>query len=69
MQFKINGPPQPFDSLGLFTLLRTYSRRVKEDDANSPVETWEQILTRCINACNTQLKCNFTQEEAQEFFD
>ena len=69
MQFKINGPPQPFDSLGLFTLLRTYSRRVKEDDPNSPVETWEQILTRCINACNTQLKCNFTQEEAQEFFD
>lgn len=69
MQFKINGPPQPFDSLGLFTLLRTYSRRVKDDDPNSPVETWEQILTRCINACNTQLNCNFTQEEAQEFFD
>lgn len=69
MQFKINGPPQPFDSLGLFTLLRTYSRRVNENDVNSPIENWAQILTRCINACNTQLKCNFTQEEAQEFFD
>ena len=69
MQFKINGPQQPFDSLGLFTLLRTYSRRVNENDPNSPVENWGQILTRCINACNDQLKCGFTQEEAQEFFD
>jgi len=69
MQFKINGPQQPFDSLGLFTLLRTYSRRVNENDPNSPVENWAQILTRCINACNDQLKCGFTQEEAQEFFD
>lgn len=69
MKFKINGPTQPFDSLGLFTFLRTYSRKLNEEDANSSIENWGQCLSRCINACNTQLKCNFSQEEAQEFFD
>lgn len=69
MKFNIHGPKQPFDSLGLFTFLRTYSRRVDENDSNSPIENWSQCLTRCINACNKQLNCGFTQEEAQEFFD
>jgi intein/homing endonuclease len=69
MKFEINGPNQPFDSLGLFTFLRTYSRKLKEEDPNSSIENWSQTLTRCINACNSQLKCGFSQEEGQEFFD
>jgi len=60
---------QPFDSLGLFTFLRTYARRHKDDDPNSSVETWEECITRVVNSCNTQLNCNFTDEERQEFFD
>ena len=69
MKFKVNGEVQPFDALGLMVYLRTYGRRLREDDPNSPIENWAQCLTRCVNACNSQLGCNFTQEEAQEFFD
>ena len=61
--------PQPFDSVGLFTFLRTYARRLDESDPHSEVESWQQTLTRVVEACNSQLKCNFTQEEKQEFFD
>lgn len=68
-KFKIKGNPQPFDALGLMVYLRTYGRRLREEDPNSPVENWAQCLTRCVNACNTQLNCNFSEEEAQEFFD
>lgn len=56
-------------SLGLFTFLRTYSRRLDPNDVNSYVESWEQCLTRVINACNTQLKVGFTKEEEKELFD
>ena len=66
--FKIS-KPQPFDSLGLFTYLRTYARRRDENDPQSSVETWQECLSRVVNACNTQLNVNFTSEEQQEFFD
>jgi hypothetical protein len=69
MNFQVNGVRQPFDALGLMVYLRTYARRLNEEDVDSPVENWAQCLTRCVNACNTQLNCGFTQEEAQDFFD
>ena len=69
MNFQVNGERQPFDALGLMVYLRTYARRLNEEDIDSPVENWAQCLTRCVNACNSQLKCGYTQEEAQEFFD
>ena len=61
--------PQPFDSLGLFTYLRTYARRHDESDPHSTVESWQECLTRVVNACNSQLNVGFTPDEKQEFFD
>lgn len=60
---------QPFDSLGLFTYLRTYARRHDAQDPNSTVETWKECISRVVNACNTQLGVGFTPEESQEFFN
>lgn len=60
---------QPFDSLGLFTFLRTYARRHDEADPYSSVESWSECLTRVVNACNTQLNVNFSYDEKQEFFN
>ena len=65
--FKSYGPA-PFNSLGLFTFLRTYARRKDENDPNSFVETWDECLTRVVNACNTQLNVGFTEDELQEFY-
>lgn len=59
----------PLTSLGLFTFLRTYSRRIVEDDPNSPLETYQMALKRIINGCNEQLHIGFTDEEQCEIFD
>ena len=67
-QFIVNNK-QPFDSLGLFTYLRTYARRHNEEDPHSTVESWSECVTRIVNGCNSQLNTNFTNEEKQEFFD
>ena len=61
--------PQPFDSIGLFTYLRTYARRHIENDPNSTIESWKECITRVVNACNTQLGVGFTEVERQEVFD
>jgi ribonucleoside-triphosphate reductase len=66
--FTVNNE-QPFDSLGLFTYLRTYARRHDEEDPHSTVETWKECVTRVVNGCNSQLNTGFTPEENQEFFD
>ena len=60
--------PPPFNSLGLFTFLRTYARRHDENDVNSTIESWEECITRVINASNTQLHCNFSIDEMNELF-
>ena len=67
-KYKIDNP-QPFDSLGLFTFLRTYARRHDELDPNSTIENWEECITRVVNATNTQLKVGFSAKERQELFD
>lgn len=58
----------PFDTMGLFTFLRTYARRHDETDPNSTVETWDETIKRVIKASNDQLKCDFTEEEQKELF-
>lgn len=60
---------QPFTSLGLFTYLRTYARRHDETNPSSTVESWDECITRVVNACNTQLHVNFTEEEKNEVYD
>lgn len=61
--------PPPFTTLGLFTFTRTYARRLNEMNIESSVESFKQTIERVVNSCNTQLKCNFTDEELQELFD
>jgi ribonucleotide reductase class II len=68
LEFKTDNP-QPFDSLGLFTYLRTYARRHDEENPNSTVESWKECITRVVNATNTQLNVGFSPEEQQELFD
>lgn len=58
----------PFDTMGLFTFLRTYSRRHRGDDVNSTIETWNETLNRVIKAVNTQLKVGFLDEEKKELY-
>ena len=68
LEFKTDNP-QPFDSLGLFTYLRTYARRHDEENPNSTIESWKECITRVVNATNTQLNVGFSAEEQQELFD
>jgi ribonucleotide reductase alpha subunit len=65
--FKALGPP-PFNTVGLFTYLRTYARRHNDDDPESTIESWEECITRVVKACNTQLNVGFTEEELVELF-
>lgn len=53
----------PWGPVGYITYKRTYSRRIKESDINSPTEEFEQTIDRIIEACNKQLKVGFTKKE------
>ena len=66
--FTTNNLP-PFDTMGLFTFLRTYARRHDEQDPNSTVETWQETLERVINATDNQLHVGFTESEKKELFN
>jgi ribonucleoside-triphosphate reductase (thioredoxin) len=59
----------PFNTIGLFTFLRTYARRHEEDNPNSTVESWQETLQRVVLACNSQLKVGFTDAEMKELFN
>jgi ribonucleotide reductase alpha subunit len=61
-------PPPPFNTVGLFTYLRTYARRHNDADPNSTVESWSECIERVVKATNTQLKVGFTNEESTELF-
>lgn len=65
--FNTQGPP-PFETVGLFTFLRTYARRHNDSDPESTVETWEECLTRVVLATNSQLQVGFTEDEMEELF-
>jgi hypothetical protein len=58
-----------FSSIGLFTFLRTYSRKQNDSDPNSLIESWNDTLLRIINGCNDQLKCGFTLDEQKELYE
>ena len=67
MSYSLSHDP-PFSTIGLFTYKRTYARRVDELKANSEVETFQQTLNRVISASDTQLNCDFTDDEKREFY-
>jgi len=53
----------PWSSVGYLTYKRTYSRRLNEDDINSPTEEFADTIERVIKASNEQLHCGFTDDE------
>jgi hypothetical protein len=66
--YNIDNIMNPFNTVGLFTFLRTYARRHNEDDPNSTIESWQEAIERVVEACNTQLKVGFTNNEKLELF-
>lgn len=57
----------PWGELGYITYKRTYSRRLDENDVDSPTEEFPDTVDRVINACRSQLNVGFTKEEEKEF--
>lgn len=55
----------PWGPIGYITFKRSYARRFKEDDPNSPTEELIDVVEREIQACKKQLKVGFTQEEEE----
>lgn len=53
----------PWSTIGYITYKRTYARRLNESDANSPTEEFTDTVNRIVNAANSQLSCNFTDDE------
>jgi ribonucleoside-triphosphate reductase len=53
----------PWGEIGYITYKRTYARRKKDDDVNSPTEEFEDTIDRVINACDKQLKVGFSKKE------
>jgi len=66
--FQISSPP-PFNTMGLFTYLRTYARRHDETDPKSTVESWKECIQRVVESCNNQLHVGFTNDEMKEVFN
>lgn len=57
----------PFGEIGYITYKRTYSRRLNEEDVDSPTEEFHDTVDRVINSCRDQLNVGFTPEEEKEF--
>lgn len=55
----------PFSTVGYLTYKRTYSRRLNENDINSPTEEFEDTVNRVINASIIQLGVGFTEDEQE----
>ena len=56
----------PWGEIGYITYKRTYARRLNEEDVNSPTEEFSDTINRIVNACRTQLKVGFTDDEEKE---
>jgi ribonucleoside-triphosphate reductase len=54
----------PWSSVGYLTYKRTYSRRLNENDPNSPTEEFNDTVSRVVSAANEQLGCGFDSGEA-----
>ena len=55
----------PWSSVGYLTYKRTYSRRLNENDANSPTEEFEDTVNRVIEGARNQLGVGFTLDEEE----
>lgn len=57
----------PWGPIGYVTFKRTYARRLNDDDPNSPTEEFPDVVERELDACERQLKLNFTDEEKRRY--
>lgn len=55
----------PWSPIGYIVAKRTYTRRVNPDDVNSRTEEWDEVVNRVIQACESQLKVGFSQDEQE----
>jgi ribonucleoside-triphosphate reductase len=55
----------PWSSVGYLTAKRTYCRRLDDKVMNGPTEEWDDVISRVVNACRTQLKVGFTEYEEE----
>lgn len=59
----------PWSTVGYLTYKRTYSRKLNgETDIDSPTEEFHDTIMRVLEACQVQLKCNFSVEELQRLY-
>ncbi len=59
----------PWGEIGYITFKRTYARRLKPDSPDSQTEEFSDVIKREINACEKQLKINFTKEEKEYYYN
>lgn len=57
----------PWGPIGYVTFKRTYARRLNDDDPNSPTEEFPDVVERELDACERQLKLEFTDEEKRRY--
>jgi ribonucleotide reductase alpha subunit len=57
----------PWGELGYITFKRTYARRLKETDPNSPTEEFEDTVNRVVKGAVKQLKVPFSNREEKRF--
>lgn len=57
----------PWGPIGYITYKRTYSRRLKDNDDNSPTEEFEDTIDRVVNGAVKQLKVPFSDQEQRRF--
>ena len=58
-----NKVPTPWGPVGKITYKRTYARRKKENDPNSPTEEYTDTVERIIKGADKQLKVGFSNKE------
>jgi adenosylcobalamin-dependent ribonucleoside-triphosphate reductase len=59
----------PWGEIGYITYKRTYSRRLNENNQEGATEEFKDTIERAIDACRTQLKVGFTEQEEAELSD
>ncbi len=58
----------PWGEIGYITFKRTYARRLKEENPNSPTEELSDVVKRELNACDKQLGVKFTELEKEFYY-
>jgi len=59
----------PWGEIGYITFKRTYARKIKDGDKNSPTEEFSDVINREILSCNKQLNVGFTKSEEELYYN